>query len=565
MITRFTDGLLLAVLSIGAGLLIVGCGGGGGAGGVTLANVSSAGLVSKTIGLEFAAVEAVSVGGQTITSLPASGDVRTIILKVFAGPSDESEVTTEVRISLPPFIGEVIVRDIEPGMKLLTVDALDATDIPIFEGSLIVDFQAGTPSFVNFRANPVVTLSASTFTGGLIPAGTNAFLSSAESPYTVTQPIDIDEGALLIIQEGVEIRFATPTEATSAPADLRVLGRLTANGTQGQPIRMVRASSQNRSPRPRITVAMQQNTGLQSFIQNCIIQGASIGVVVQNAVATVANNQITSVTNGVVCTSAAISAVNRNTISSDRDGIVVINSPSVSVTNNVVTAGTSASGAISVFSSDIRVETNQTVGGNNGILLSRSAANLSGNRATRPRLAGISVQQSLASIQKSVITSCGVGIDILGSAGSSGNRVTVKSNRIHSCTQAIAAIGSDPVIEGNIISGNEVGIAINAVPVQPLSNPLIIGNNIIDNQAVAVGANLNTQVPSPGGGVLGNADGTGGNFISGNNQQEGADLAPQDGGTVDGVFDISTPQVTSVDAYRSSTDAALDLSEVPNL
>ncbi|MBI3893489.1 MAG: hypothetical protein HY303_18380, partial [Candidatus Wallbacteria bacterium] len=150
-----------------------------------------------------------------------------------------------------------------------------------------------------------------------------------------------------------------------------------------------------------------------------------------------------------------------------------------------------------------------------------------------------------------VVVDCVSGADVSTRLALDHNTVTKAS------FGAVLVFSSDPVVRFNELANGFVGVVVEGLDTILPKEPLIFGNNIRGNQSFAVGRQPVgvAAATSSGGGILGSALAGGANFISGNNGEPGADLTVQ--GTVDQRFDVSTPQIDSVDAILSSTGTAV--------
>lgn len=89
--------------------------------------------------------------------------------------------------------------------------------------------------FVGFLMTMLVPASANGFSGGLLQA--DMTLTKANSPYQITEPIQIPEGVTLTVEEGVEIFANSGKELFYVNGTVRVLGsaaqpvRITSKGT----------------------------------------------------------------------------------------------------------------------------------------------------------------------------------------------------------------------------------------------------------------------------------------------------------------------------------------------
>jgi hypothetical protein len=137
----------------------------------------------------------------------------------------------------------------------------------------------------------------------------------------------------------------------------------------------------------------------------------------------------------------------------------------------------------------------------------------------------------------------------------------------------VVIAGADPVVRFNELSGarggassSGYGVMVSGVGQILPKQPLFLGNNIRNNAGLAIGPDPSAPVgvqegPSSGGGVLGSVEAGGGNYVADNSGVSGADTTVS--GTVDQVFDVSTPQIESVDAILSVTTAPMTGSGAP--
>jgi hypothetical protein len=138
----------------------------------------------------------------------------------------------------------------------------------IFAGLILaaVALAAGTP-----RAT---ALGAPGFTGGVISGNT-----TWTNALTITSPITVTSGATLTISPGVEVRFDPGTW-------LRIEGRLDAEGTQAQQIRLIRTPS-TPPMNPWQGVIATQPTG-DVYLRSVTIANAVTGLAIPQPVAGVA-------------------------------------------------------------------------------------------------------------------------------------------------------------------------------------------------------------------------------------------------------------------------------------
>lgn len=590
---------------LGAGLLAVaGCGGGGGSGSMGGANLLPPGTTfNKAIRLSFQEAPANSVISATVSTQPRVENIRTIRLVLYEGTTNETAVQKDVSQAVPPLSGQIIVNEVTPGDHLIEVKALDDSGNTIFGGDFVSRFLPGEPSFVDFTGAPVASVSEFNYHGGQLPEVPFTYLiTKAGSPYSIDDAINIPAGVRVVIEPGVTLQF-TPSADTVLddqgdpfPAHIRVAGRLTAVGTATEPIVMSRSQS-GISTKVRILFVDDQPDPIQSRVRFCDISQAKAGVELQGSDVSISGNSFHEVQTGIISSKGSTSRIASNTVQASQAGIVIVSS-TTPVTGNQIVGGEIG---VQLFASVALVENNSirdvslgldsegfldfTFPKGSGIHLKNSHGAIVKNNtieATSGVLwAGVRLENSNATVSENRVSRFSsqaeliVGVDVVATVSTStSQRLLLDHNTLTGASFAnLAIIKSDPMVQFNEISGGTatdfgpgMGVAVDLIGGILPKQPNLILNNIVDNEwpAVAFNAQILGNLPPGvepgsgpvhGGAVLGSADAGFANYVAGNFLKVGADTLT--GGSVDGSFTTTTPQVFSADAVLSTTDVAI--------
>ncbi|TPW11917.1 MAG: parallel beta-helix repeat-containing protein, partial [bacterium] len=433
----------------------------------------------------------------------------------------------------------------------------------------------GEAAFVDFVGTPVADVSAFNYHGGQLPPEPFTYLmTKAGSPYHITDVIGIPAGVRMIIEPGVTLQFDADNTVDSLghahPADMKVEGRLLAVGTSEQPIVFTRYRSGTASQRPRILFFRDRVTSsdpIQSRVRFADILNSATGVEIQDSDVSISANLFENVSNGVVAGKNAASRVVGNVIAASSTGIY-ITSAATEVTRNQVSGG---SYGIALQKASSLVEGNAVSNASEaGIWLSSSplcVVNANTVRTTSIQSHwGIYAGGSNALISQNRVerTTSGLlygGIYVTGcvSGSSSTDRLVLDHNTVQRCYLANLVIaGSDPVVRFNELSladggasASGYGVVIDGLGRLLPKQPLFLGNNLRSNERLAVAPDPASKSTPRGGGVLGSAEAGGGNYVADNASVSGPDATVR--GSVDQVFDVTTPQLESVDAILSVT------------
>ncbi|MBI4868309.1 MAG: right-handed parallel beta-helix repeat-containing protein [Candidatus Wallbacteria bacterium] len=588
-----TTRVVLAAGCLWLAATLAGCSGGGGGGTGTAATVTS-----KAIRIQMATPDVSSFAASLVSTPPRVEDVKSIVLTVYEDTSNESKVIRTVTAPVPPYSGEIVVRDIPPGRHLITVSANKDDGRPAFSGDFVSKFAPGEPTFVDFTAAPVADVSRFSYAGGQLPAIPFTYvITAAGSPYRITDIIFVPKGVRLEIQPGVELRFendtAQQTGNTPYPADMQVEGRLTCVGTRDLPITLTRNVANTVSKRPRILFTGDQPDPIQSRVRNTIIQACLRGIELYDSDISISSDQfIDRVELGVVVGPLSSSNLRGNLFRPQ--ALSIAGRPS----SAIFPTGIQVTGAVGT-----PILRNQILGGLAGIRASESRGLLiEGNDITDTQAIGIELSDvkdvlvnsnRVSAAQGSVTTGIqvtettgilaqnrvtggfvkiGLGVESCVSGSATTDRLLVDHNTFKGAVVAnVQIVSSDVSLTFNEIAGPSavptfqgVGVSLNGIDELYPQQPVLIGNYIHDHKGVGVGPSPDTAFSgvSTGGAVLGGAGKFDANLISGNNGAPASEIDTTLGGTIDGTFNTSTPsgktlQIDSVDAVVSTTAAAI--------
>ncbi|MBI2945335.1 MAG: right-handed parallel beta-helix repeat-containing protein [Candidatus Wallbacteria bacterium] len=485
-------------------------------------------------------------GPQFLGESTNAQDVRKLVLQVYNGDSEASGVARQASITLPPFAGNLVLRGVRPGRKRVTVDALDAAGGALFFGAQVVDFAPGKTKFVEFVLRQTAPAQATSFHGGTVSADLR--MVASQSPYSITEPIVVKPGAALVIEAGTEVVFSTPLGETP---DMLIRGRILLGGV-GPRATLRRALG--RSPGTRLRIEgtsgnLVTNTDFQS------IDGTAIEL--SNARVTISSSSFSQLTTAIAATGSSPLVVD-NTIERASVGVRLKRSTALVQGNRLADSTSGVTAADSSLIAIANVLSVSAAAARHGILIERSAATVSKNRLTAVTGSFDTSGTLLSGLEVGVAV-----IDSLSGSPTVSSRVELDHNTVQGAAVAgIVSIKSDPVISFNrVLDGSgsaqaaAQGIAVNQAAFTFPKQPLIVSNELVANSGAALGFLTVAKLDPAGGGVLGNAGGSGGNFIRGNNFANlgfapGVDSTTT--GSVDGVFQTRTFQVFGADAILAA-------------
>ncbi|MBI3890600.1 MAG: right-handed parallel beta-helix repeat-containing protein [Candidatus Wallbacteria bacterium] len=419
---------------------------------------------------------------QFLGSSANAGDIRKLVLKVFSGGDATGGVHRQASIALPPFAGNLVLRGVRPGRKLVTVDALDGSGGALFTGALLSTQPGPTP-------------------------------------------------------------------------DIRVQGRLLLGGA-GARATLKRLSG--RTPGARIRIENSRG----SLVTNTEFRSVSgTAVELSNAAATISSSVFTDAAQGVVAVGSSPIVVG-GVFGKNPLGISLTRSTALVQGNRFTDTTTAVTAADSSLIAVANVVIASTAAVRHGIRIQRTAATLSQNR-----LSGVTgTADSFGRVTKGLDQGIVV-VDSVAGTASVSSRVEIDHNTVQgAATAGMISIASDPIFSFNRVLGGRgtaaagaVGIAVNQASSTFPKQPLLLSNEIVDNDGPGVAFLTEADKQPGGGGVLGNA-GRDGNFVRGNNSVNlgftpGVDIAIA--GTVDGVFQTRTFQVFGVDAILAAAAAPI--------
>ncbi len=581
---------VLSALVLATSLICLpGCGGGGGGGSSVTGAGSFASTAATSLSFKFKNLASSSYLASVATTLPQVQDIGVLRVRVYLTDSPESAPMKTVERVVPPYEGSIEVDAITPGLHLVSVEALGATSDVLGSSEAVVRFRAGETSKVQFLGiSWVIPLDANKYVGGTILANqadaegttiTPTYVFTRKAPYHLTDVVGITPAGKLSVDPGAQLLFDADGTVDSLgrphPADMKIEGRLLALGTAERPVIFGRYRSETSSQRPRILFFRDRESSLphdsiSSLVRNCTIRDSLTGIELQDSDVTLSGNRFEHVTNGVVAGKSSASRVVGNVIAASSTGIfitssatevtrnqvsgaqygIALQSASSLVENNTVTNASEA--GIWVTSSPLCVVNSNTVRTSSvqshwGIYVRSSNALLSQNRVERTTPA------------QSALLYGGIYVKDCVSGSSNTDRLVLDHNTVQRSYLANLVIaGSDPVVRFNELSlaaggasSSGYGVVIAGLGSILPKQPLFLGNNLRNNARVAVGPDTTSTSSSKGGGVLGSAEAGGGNYVADNASVSGPDGTVR--GSVDQVFDVTTPQLESVDAILSVT------------
>lgn len=573
---------------------LAGCSGGGGGGGTGTA----ATVTSKAIRIQMSTPDVSSFAASLVSTPPRVEDVRNIVLAVYEDTTNESKVIRTVTAPVPPYSGEIVVRDIPPGKHLITVSANKDDGRPAFSGDFVSNFAPGEPTFVDFTAAPVADVSRFNYAGGQLPTRPFTYvITAAGSPYRITDIILVPKGVRLEIQPGVELRFESDTAQqvgdTPFPADMQIHGRLTCVGTSQRPIVLTRNVSGTVSRRPRILFSGDQPDPIQSRVRNTNIESCLLGIELLDSDVSISSDQfIDGVETGVVVGTSSSSNLRGNLFRPQEisipgrpsseifpSGIVLSGAIGTPILRNQILGG--KAGIRGGDSRELLIENNDITDTQVfGIELSNVQNVLvNSNRISArksPVTTGIQVTRTTGTVAQNRVTGgtlkIGLGVDSCLSGTATTDRLLVDHNTFKGAVVAnVQIVASDVSVTFNEISGPSAvptfrgcGVSINKIAKVYPQQPVLIGNHIHDHLGLGVGPSPDPALNSfsKGGGVLGGKGKFDANLLQGNNGAPKGETDTTLGGTIDGTFDTSTPsgktlQIDSVDAVVSTTTEAI--------
>jgi hypothetical protein len=355
---------------------------------------------------------------------------------------------------------------------------------------------------------PLGTVQASTDVTGIITSDTTWI--KANSPYTLTGPVAVDNGVTLTIEPGVTVNLGTYY--------LQVNGTLYARGTSTDSIIF---SSQATSDLFQIVFTHLSSSWNEQTGSGCIIENAVINasISISNVSPKINNNFIRDVTASMMNSNVGIAINGGSPVISNNiiiGGVEVGGGGSPVISNNTITGGMGVYGGSPVISN------NQISGGSSYFYIGRnfdrdydviaiggecspviSNNNITGNSAgigfdlynggSNNYFASISgnniygcglgigfgsIGGGTVSISDNIIYNCGTGI-LFGNSGL--DTLTIERNLIVNNTDGIKIGSLKTTIRANSIANNSVGISIESSP-----SSTIINNNIQNNTQYSI-------------------------------------------------------------------------------
>jgi parallel beta-helix repeat protein len=310
-------------------------------------------------------------------------------------------------------------------------------------------------------------LSVSTFPFNLVQGSTpvNGIITQdttwtkANSPYSLSGPVAINQGLTLTIEAGTTINLNNYY--------IQVNGTLIARGSNADPIHI-------NGPAPAIggiiftpiSNGWNEQTGSGNTIENTIIDHAP--VIAQNSVKMDHN----SITGSI--SAKAYSLIEHNNIT---DGTVSIGD-SVVLYNNTITGSTGLGSLL--FGGSVVVSVTSGSSANNKPTVSNNIIN--GSPAVNGKLNDGIVCSGFVSITGNTISSCKTGIRVEPYEHSSGFPL-IDKNFISNNQDGIDIWSGDstPLIQNNLLTNNTNGISVSGTTGNTSAIPLIQNNNIYDN------------------------------------------------------------------------------------
>lgn len=349
--------------------------------------------------------------------------------------------------------------------------------------------------FVSIRF--VNVTKASTIVNSLIITSDTTW-TKANSPYALTGPVAVANGATLVIEPGVTVNLGTYY--------LQVNGTLRAIGSSTDKI--IFSSTETRNDLYQIVFTKQstswnEQTGAGGIIENAIVN-ASISVT--GVSPKINNNHITDPSISMINSNVGIYIDGGSPVVTNNyfiGGVDVSGEGSPLISNNVI------GGGMGIYGGTPQVLNNEIAGGSSYFWIGRSFERdydvvvigscsplISGNKITGNTL-GIGFFENShpsAIISNNIIHDCGGGISL---SGTDSNSVTIQGNLITNTGDGIDATDDlrNP-IQGNLITNSSVGIRIspnvqvtiqrntlanNSIGISTCSSFAIISNNNIQS------------------------------------------------------------------------------------
>jgi hypothetical protein len=379
------------------------------------------------------------------------------------------------------------------------------------------------------------TVQASTSVSGII--GSNATWTKANSPYSLSGNVLVDNGVTLMIASGVTVDLNGYY--------IMVNGTLQAQGTSSDKITF---DGEGSITFTQSSVSWNEQNGAGSIIENANLDSAYVGIssvspkISHNSILRIAVGGSASVTHNTITAEITVTSeaespvITHNTISGEFSVTSNAASPSDSIliaynTINNGIAVTSGAGSTTIsyntISGEVSTNSESTVISHNtingGVVVSGSssaggAATVTDNIITGAEI-GVACSPGLASdtavmISNNQITATNVGVNLSPSMTTSlyggRNNVTIIGNTISGCNTAGILVGEDSVQAGHTAHGNIARIEKNTISnnhygIKSLAQSSIEGNLITNNYYGVWGGSLiqNNTITDNEYGILG--------------------------------------------------------------